>query len=50
MIPCDTWTNSARFYRANTVIHFRSDIDAGLALSKQMAGLIIEQAKSDGSQ
>ena len=31
-------------------IHFRSDIDAGLALSKQVAGLIIERAKSDGSQ
>jgi len=31
-------------------IHFRSDIDAGLAMSKQVAGLIIERAKSDGSQ
>jgi len=31
-------------------IHFRSDIDAGLALSKQVAGLIIERAKNDGSQ
>jgi hypothetical protein len=31
-------------------IHFRSDIDAGLSLSKQVAGLIIERAKSDGSQ
>jgi len=31
-------------------IHFRSDLDAGLALSKQVAALIIERAKSDGSQ
>jgi len=31
-------------------IHFHSDLDAGLALSKQVAGLIIERAKSDGSQ
>src|SRR5215475_508661 len=31
-------------------IHFRSDLDAGLALSKQVAELIIERAKSDGSQ
>ena len=31
-------------------IHYRSDIDAGLALSRQVAALIIERAKSDGSQ
>jgi membrane-associated phospholipid phosphatase len=31
-------------------IHFRSDLNAGLALSKQVAALIIERAKSDGSQ
>ncbi len=31
-------------------IHFRSDIDAGLATSKQVADLIIGRAKTDGSQ
>jgi len=31
-------------------IHFRSDIDAGLALGRAVAKLVIEQAKSDGSQ
>jgi len=31
-------------------IHYRSDIDAGLALSKQVATLIIERANCDGSQ
>jgi membrane-associated phospholipid phosphatase len=31
-------------------IHYRSDIDAGLAMSKLVAALIIERAKSDGSQ
>jgi membrane-associated phospholipid phosphatase len=31
-------------------IHYRSDLDAGFAMSKQVAGLIIERAKSDGSQ
>jgi membrane-associated phospholipid phosphatase len=31
-------------------IHYRSDIDAGLALSRQVATLIIERAKNDGSQ
>src|SRR5215475_7559699 len=31
-------------------IHYRSDIDAGQAMSKQVVALIIERAKSDGSQ
>jgi membrane-associated phospholipid phosphatase len=31
-------------------IHYRSDLDAGLALSKQVAALVIERARSDGSQ
>ncbi|HKX27956.1 MAG TPA: phosphatase PAP2 family protein [Blastocatellia bacterium] len=31
-------------------IHYRSDLDAGLALTKQVAELIIERAKNDGSQ
>ena len=31
-------------------IHFRSDIDAGLAPGRAVANLVIEQAKSDGSQ
>jgi membrane-associated phospholipid phosphatase len=31
-------------------IHYRSDIDSGLSMSKRVADLIIERAKSDGSQ
>jgi membrane-associated phospholipid phosphatase len=31
-------------------IHYRSDIDAGLTMSKKVAELIIERAKNDGSQ
>jgi membrane-associated phospholipid phosphatase len=31
-------------------IHFRSDLDAGLSMSKKVAELIIERSKSDGSQ
>lgn len=31
-------------------IHFRSDLNAGSAMSKQVAELIIERAKNDGSQ
>ena len=31
-------------------IHYRSDTDAGLALGRSVAGLVIERAKSDGSQ
>jgi len=31
-------------------IHFRSDLESGLALGSQAAELIIERAKSDGSQ
>jgi len=31
-------------------IHYRSDLDAGLAQSKQVANLIIEWARNDGSQ
>jgi len=31
-------------------IHFRADLDVGLAQGKQVAALIVERAKSDGSQ
>src|SRR5262245_40035564 len=31
-------------------IHYRSDIDSGLSMTKKVADLIIERAKSDGSQ
>ena len=31
-------------------IHFRSDIETGLALSRAVAKLVIERAESDGSQ
>ena len=31
-------------------IHYRSDTDAGLALGRSVAALVIERAKSDGSQ
>jgi len=31
-------------------IHFRSDLDVGLAQGKQVAALVIERAKNDGSQ
>jgi len=31
-------------------IHYRSDTDAGLALGRSVAGLVIERAKSDGSE
>jgi len=31
-------------------IHYRSDIVAGLALGRSVAGVVIERAKSDGSQ
>jgi len=31
-------------------IHYRSDLDVGLSLSRQVAALVIERAKNDGSQ
>jgi hypothetical protein len=31
-------------------IHFRSDIDAGLALGRTVAATVIERADADGSQ
>jgi membrane-associated phospholipid phosphatase len=31
-------------------IHYRSDLDAGMSMSKKVAEVIIERAKSDGSQ
>ncbi|HEY9435374.1 MAG TPA: vanadium-dependent haloperoxidase, partial [Blastocatellia bacterium] len=31
-------------------IHFRSDLDVGLSQGRQVAGLIIDWAKNDGSQ
>ena len=31
-------------------IHFRSDIDTGLALGRAIANLVIERAKKDGLQ
>jgi hypothetical protein len=31
-------------------IHFRSDIDTGLALGRAVAKLVIERAEKDGSQ
>jgi hypothetical protein len=31
-------------------IHFRSDIDAGLALGRSVAGLVIARGQADGSQ
>jgi hypothetical protein len=31
-------------------IHFRSDIDAGLALGRAVANLVIERVKKDGLQ
>ncbi len=30
-------------------IHYRSDIEAGLKLGRQVADLVIERAKSDGA-
>jgi hypothetical protein len=50
----------AEFFRNITVevsnsrlwggVHFRSDLDSGLATGKQVAALIIERAKNNGSQ
>jgi len=41
--------NEAGESRLWAVIHFRSDIDAGLALGRAVAKLVIERAEKDGS-